>query len=249
MNAEDEARARLEVAQLYVEMGQLPKAARYYIQAAEIFLNAQLAAKARELLLKVLDFDPGNAQAESMLASLAGNPTVTGQRAPTAPAPVAPPPVSTPPPEAAPTAGGPEFELPANATLLVPTPCLFLRRDQQTAVMSQVTQAPDPAKLRWDPLPRIDEAALAQRAADRKKRQEEERMASRTIVESAFGSDSIDFSSGEGGLLSAAQRGSTRRKKRDKGDDKKKKRRRSGGGGRGGSSALADAIQRKIQNS
>ena len=42
MSAEEEARARLEVAQLYVEMGQAPKAARYYLNAAEIYRDANL---------------------------------------------------------------------------------------------------------------------------------------------------------------------------------------------------------------
>ena len=42
MSAQDEIKQRLEVAQLYEEMGQLPKATRYYIAAAEIALKAKL---------------------------------------------------------------------------------------------------------------------------------------------------------------------------------------------------------------
>ena len=70
MSAQDEIKQRLEVAQLYEEMGQLPKATRYYIAAAEIALKGKLFDKGRELLHKALQLDPDNAQAKTYLDKL-----------------------------------------------------------------------------------------------------------------------------------------------------------------------------------
>lgn len=104
---EDEAKARLEVAQLYEGMpGQAVKAARYYFAAAEIFRGAGLNTRAREIYQKVVQLEPSNTQAQTILQSLlqaAGGaaPAAAQPQAPQAPAssaPESPRPVSTPRP-------------------------------------------------------------------------------------------------------------------------------------------------------
>ncbi|MGE0494962.1 MAG: hypothetical protein AB7S38_37490 [Vulcanimicrobiota bacterium] len=237
MNAEDEARARLEVAQLYVEMGQLPKAARYYLAAAEIYRDAGLAHKARELLLKVMEFEPGNVQAQEMIGSLAGTPGVGG--APSAPArPAAAPAAQTP---AAVTSGGGA----GSGAVTSPTPCLFLRKDQQAAVMSQITQAPDPAAFPFQPLPRVDARAMAKRQEERRQAEEAMRVKDRTRVESAFGGGPGGLTAGGGGLLAQAKRSGQGRRKGDSTEDEAPK--RGPRGVRSGNTDLADAIRRKLQ--
>lgn len=235
MNAEDEARARLEVAQLYVEMGQLPKAARYYLAAAEIYRDAGLAHKARELLLKVMEFEPGNVQAQEMIGSLAGTPGVGG--APSAPAQPAAAAAQAP---AVASGGGA-----GSGAVTSPTPCLFLRKDQQTAVMSQVTQAPDPAVFPFQPLPRVDARAMAKRQEERRKAEEAMKVKDRTRVESAFGGGPGGLTAGGGGLLAQAKRSGQGRRKNESAEEEAPK--RGPRGVRSGNTDLADAIRRKLQ--
>lgn len=248
MSAEEEARARLEVAQLYVEMGQAPKAARYYLNAAEIYRDAGLGAKARELFNKVLELDPGNAQAQAELNAMGtGGGAAPPTAPPTAGSPATP---SIPPPDL----GGGGAILPSDGTpppgatvgkLQVPTPVIYMRNDQRAAVIAQITTAPDPKAFPFDPLPKVDVNAIAEKLALRKAAEEAEAMKNRTVVESAFSSGGPGFSSGSSsGLLGSANlssAGGRKKKAPEPEDDSRKSRRRSG------NQDLADSIRRRMQ--
>ncbi len=130
-NAQEEIKARLEVAQLYEEMGQAPKAARYYLNAAEIALKSKLFDRGRELLHKVLQLEPENAQATTYLQKLDQHLASLG---------LAPP--SARPAGAASTGANPAPAPPRAASVsgqvTVPTPTLYLRSEQTAAILAQV---------------------------------------------------------------------------------------------------------------
>lgn len=188
-NAEDEAKARLEVAQLYEGMpGQAAKAARYYMNAAEIYRNAGIMGRARELFQKVVQLDPSNAQAAAILqqmvagGSAAPAPVVQPRQAqppqqpPTAGSPAVPGP---PPPPAAPAAAG-------APRVIIPTPWVSREPRYIAAARGQLTTPPDRSEFPWDPLPPVDPAKVAARAEARKQVAKEAAEKTRTSVPSVF---------------------------------------------------------------
>ncbi len=235
MNAQEEVKARLEVAQLYEEMGQNPKAARYYLAAAEICLKSKLYSQGQEFLQKVLQLDPDNAQAKSYLEKLEKHLAAHGMGT-----------------KSSSSGGGPAGAAPAPAAggeLTVPTPALYLTQDQISAILSQVTSAPNAKFFPFDPLPRVDKEAIARKAAQAEAKRAAERDKERTSVESAFNSGESSFNSTTG-FLNQAQRGGPRRSRKDKDKakskdkgDKSKRRRRSAGGNQ----SLAESIARRVR--
>ncbi len=229
MNPQEEIKARLEVAQLYEEMGQNPKAARYYLAAAEISLKAKYFDKGREFLEKVLVLDPDNAQAKEYLQRLAQHIESKG--------------------------GGParaanEKNQASGVGLTIPTPSVYLRRDQISAILSQVASAPNPKFFPFDPLPKVDSRAIEKKAEQLEAKREEARAKERTSVDSAFSRGPSSFGSGGGGgFLNQVQRGgrSNRDKTPEKSDQTPTESGRRRGGGRGGNQDLADAIQKRIK--
>lgn len=66
----DEARARLDVAELYLDMDQPQKAIRYLLEAAEILLGGGALADCQRVLEKVLSLSPDHSGAREMLDCL-----------------------------------------------------------------------------------------------------------------------------------------------------------------------------------
>ncbi len=220
---EDEAKARLEVAQLYEGMpGQAVKAARYYFAAAEIFRGAGLNTRAREIYQKVVQLEPANAQAQALLQSMlqaAGgaapapqpqNTPATGLGAPrtvSLPRSSGEPPASTgasaasaptPRPVAAgstPASSQPATSgaAPARGLVMIPTPWIGREPRYVAAARGQLTSPPDRKVLHYDPLPPVDPNKVAARAEMRKQAQKELNRKSATRIESAFGSVKSPF--------------------------------------------------------
>lgn len=241
MSAQDEIKQRLEVAQLYEEMGQLPKATRYYIAAAEIALKAKLFDKGRELLHKALQLDPDNAQAKTYLDKLDKHLASLGVAAPRAQA--AP---GSPAPRAAGSAAA------GSGGVTLPTPALYLRSEQISAILSQVSSAPNPKFFPYTPLPKIDEKAIQAKNKRLEAAREAQRAKERTAVESAFGNSSGGFTSSgsTSGFLSQAQRSSRPRREKpveeesvETNDSSERGRRRRGGANQD----LADSIRKRLQ--
>ncbi|MEW6283869.1 MAG: hypothetical protein AB1758_34975, partial [Candidatus Eremiobacterota bacterium] len=69
---EEAALQRLEVAELYRDMGQGPKAAKYFCQAAELYYRMSKAQRAGELYKVALDLDPQCAEAQQGMQRLMG---------------------------------------------------------------------------------------------------------------------------------------------------------------------------------
>lgn len=239
MNAQEEIKARLEVAQLYEEMGQLPKASRYYLNAAEIALKAKLFDRGRELLTKVLQLEPDNAQAQGYLQKLDAFMVSQGQA----------PPSSQP-------SGGTAVPAPAVAMaaagsgkVTMPTPALYLRSEQIAAILSQVSSAPNPKFFPYTPLAKIDPRAIEEKNKRMEAAKEAERAKERTAVESAFGNSKGGFTSGGGthGILNAAQRSGSGRRKKEEPEEapatESGRRKRTGGANQD----LANSILKRLQ--
>ena len=236
MKAQEEIKARLEVAQLYEEMGQLPKASRYYLAGAEIALKAKLFDHGRELLHKVLELDSDNKQAQTYLTKLdehlaslgfapqgAGN----GKRSPVAAASV-------------------------KGQVTIPTPALYLSSDQISAILAQVSSAPNAKFFPFTKLPTLDADAIADKDKKLEAVREEARAKERTAVESAFGNSKGGFSSSSqtSGFLNQAQR-SGRGNRKSKGEGAESPPNESGrrrGGRRGGNQSLADSIRKRLED-
>jgi tetratricopeptide (TPR) repeat protein len=233
MSAQDEIKQRLEVAQLYEEMGQLPKATRYYIAAAETALKGKLFDRGRELLNKALDLDPDNAQAKTYLEKLDKHLTSLGY------APKAAENSATPArPAAAAGSGG----------VTVPTPALYLRSEQVSAILSQVSSAPNQKFFPYTPLPKINMQAIEEKNRKLEAAREAQRAKERTAVESAFGNSRGGFTSTgtTSGFLDQAQRSGRKREKveesvEEESTDSRRKRRR------GANKDLADSIRKRLQ--
>lgn len=236
MNTQDEIKQRLEVAQLYEEMGQTAKAVTYYIAAAEIALKGRLFTLGQEFLNKVLALDSSNEKAKNYLQRLQQHlASVDGGAGGS--------------PGAQPTAGQSPAAAQApslSGKLTVPTPALYLRSDQIGAILAQVSSAPNGKFFPYDPLPKIDQRAIEQKAQALEARREQERAKERTAVESAFGNrPRPEFRTG-GGLLDQVKRSGRGSKKDSKPEEDDGGRKR---GQRGGNQNLADRIARKIQGS
>lgn len=203
-SVDDEARARLDVAQLYEEMGQLPKAVRYYLEAAQIYKDGGVAGKHRELITKVLEMDPENEAAKLEMTRLARPPAPSPQS--TAPAP-APAPPTPPNPGVAPkaqTTGLPPLQLPQPkpGKVLVPTPWLF--RDPRVVAKAKAEIKPvEQSQLAFDPLPSVDPQMVMLKQEQRRKQEEEAARKANPRVESAFASRPSAFGGGQGGSLFA----------------------------------------------
>lgn len=209
-NAEDEAKARLEVAQLYEEMGQGAKAVRYLIAAAEIYRDRGDQTRMREVYQRVLAIEPNNAQAQKDLGALQ-QAAIDAQARPAsggAPPPAAsqagaqpagrgaqPTPVAAGAP-AAPTQAVAGGAGPSGRRVMTPTP--WVGRDPKfvTAVRAQVTGPPDKMLFPFHPLPRIDDRALQARAEARREKEAAEARKNQTRVDSQFSSGESRFSMG-----------------------------------------------------
>lgn len=230
MNPQDEIKARLEVAQLYEEMGQNPKAARYYLAAAEIALKAKLFDQARGFLEKVLALDPENKEARSYLDRLNQHLAAHGMA----------------PPAGGGGGGGPVVEPATGGGLLVPTPSVYLRKDQISAILSQVASAPNPKFFPFNPLPKVDERAIEQKSRQAEARREEQRAKERTAVESSFSKGPSAFGSGGSGAgMFGAGVGGRPRKDKEKSQEAPPEEKRRGG--RGANNDLAEAMRRRLQ--
>lgn len=193
-NVEDEARARLDVAQLYEDMGQIPKAVRYYLEAAQIYKEGGIPVRHRELCNKILRLDPGNAQAEAELASARAASGIDGPPA-AAPAPAASgegaPAAAPAAPKPAPSSGNqlPPLQLPQPqpGRVLVPTPWLFRDPRYVASAKKQLTTPLDRSQLPFDPLPKVDPQMVVLRQEARKKAEEEAARKANPRVGSAFG--------------------------------------------------------------
>lgn len=64
------ARECLDVAQLYLELGSLPKAITYFLEAAETEFHEGRTDESRAILQRVLQFDPEHARAGDLLHRL-----------------------------------------------------------------------------------------------------------------------------------------------------------------------------------
>jgi tetratricopeptide (TPR) repeat protein len=239
MKAQEEIKARLEVAQLYEEMGQLPKASRYYLAAAEIALKGKLFDRGRELLHKVLELDPDNTQAKTYLQKLDKHLESLGQ---------APPRSATGPSVSQPTAAA------GSGGVTVPVPSLYLRSEQISAILSQVSSAPNPKFFPFTPLPKIDAHAVEEKNKRIEAAKEAERAKERTAVESAFGNRSRDGFTQSGltsGFLDQAQRSGSRRRKKEEestettADEAPTEGRRRGR--RGANQDLRDSISKRLR--
>ena len=97
---------------------------------------------------------------------------------------------------------------------MVPTPSVYLRKDQIAAILSQVASAPNPKFFPFNPLPKVDEKAIEQKSRQAEARREEQRAKERTAVESSFSKGPSPFASGgPGGGMFGAQGGGRRKDK------------------------------------
>lgn len=232
MNPQDEIKARLEVAQLYEEMGQGPKAARYYLAAAEIALKAKLFDQGKGFLEKVLVLEPDNKEARNYLDRLMAHLQSHGMAGGGG---------SSKPPEAE--------NKPSSAGLSVPTPSVYLRKDQIAAILSQVASAPNPKFFPFSPLPKVDVKAIEAKARATEALREEQRMKERTSVESAFNRGPSNFGSGGSSFLGGATRGSGRARDKDKSQEAAAEAEKPRGSGRRqGNQNLADSILKRIKD-
>ena len=221
--AKEEIKARLEVAQLYEEMGQNAKAARYYLAAAETALKAKFYDQGREFLDKVLELEPDNAQAQTYLQKLEKHLSSLGVKA----APKAAAPVSS------------------GTGLSVPTPSVYLTNDQIAAILAQVSSAPNPKFFPFDPLPKVETSAIAEKAKIAEAAKEAERIKNRTAVGSAFSSDGPSFQV-SGGFLNDAQRSNRGKRKKKKAENEAQEGKKKRKGRRGANTDLADSIRKKL---
>ena len=200
-NVEDEAKARLDVAQLYEDMGQLPKAVRYYLEAAQIYKEGGVGVRHRELCNKILRLDPDNAQAQAELKAAGG-----GEPKPAAAASAEGASAEGAPAEGAPaakprqTSGNqlPPLQLPQPqpGKVLIPTPWLFRDPRYVQSARKQLSTPLDRARLNFDPLPKVDPQMVMIKQDQRKKAEEEASRKANPRVESAFGNRPSAFGSG-----------------------------------------------------
>ncbi len=195
-NVEDEARARLDVAQLYEDMGQMPKAIRYYLEAAQIYREGGVPARHRELCNKILRLDPSNAQAQEELNQARAASGIDG---PPEPAPAAAVSdassgsgegaVSAAPAAPKQQAGGlPPLQLPQPqpGKVLIPTPWLFRDPRYVQSAKKQLSTPLERSQLPFDPLPKVDPQMVMIKQEQRKKAEEEAERKRRPTVDSAF---------------------------------------------------------------
>ena len=260
-NVEDEARARLDVAQLYEDMGQTAKAARYYLEAAQIYKDGKVFSRAKELYNKVLKLEPGNVTAADELEGLTGptpnstvavsNPDAGGASSGEggAVAPAKKPSGNQLPPL--------QLPKPQPGKVLVPTPWLFRDPRYVASAKKQITIAVERERLAYDPLPRVDPQMVMLKQEQRKKAEEEAARKAKPQVESAFANRPSAFggqSGGSGGGLfgktsapSAPAAPAASSTPAQPQTPPPAARPGQLGGARGGSADLAELIQRRLQ--
>lgn len=131
----------------------------------------------------------------------------------------------------------------------MPPPLLFVRPEVVTQVRQQIAGPPDPKKLPWNPLPKVDPEAAA-RVVDDMEKKKQAAVSSSDLsgpVRSAFSSQST-VTGGLAGLFAGREAGSTGgtpapTPKFGAPETPKP----AGGGARTGNQALADAIARRLQ--
>lgn len=248
-SVEDEARARLDVAQLYEEMNQIPKAVRYYLEAAQIYKDGGVQVRYKEMLTKVLQLDPENAQAQTEMNRVNTPPPATyaPTARPAAPAPSKPggnspslPPLQMPTPQA--------------GKVLCPTPWLFRDPRYVQSAKKQLTQAVDRNELQFDPLPKVDPQMVMLKQEQRKKAEEEAARRANPRVVSAFADRPSPFASNQGGekkpggLFGGAASSGPRSAPGTPAPQEQPAASRFGmGGGRSGNQDLAEQIQRRLR--
>lgn len=166
------------------------------------------------------------------------------------PGPPRPPGAPTGPPPAAPPGRGPTPASLAAAPgqLHTPPPLLYIDPAKAAKIRQQVTTPPDPAKLPWTPLQKVDAeaAARAVEAAEKRRQASSPTSEASGPVRSAFSSTPSPVTGG--GLFGAPRDGgassggtSTPR------FGAPESRPAAGGGTRTGNQALADAIAKRMQ--
>lgn len=205
-NVEDEARARLDVAQLYEDMGQMPKAIRYYLEAAQIYREGGVPARHRELCNKILRLDPNNVAAQEELNSAraaAGDVPAAAPPVEATAAPVGG--VAAAAPAAAPKPGQlPPLQLPQPqpGKVLIPTPWLFRDPRYVQSAKKQLSKPLERSQLPFDPLPKVDPQMVMIKQEQRKKAEEDAAAKARPQRASAF-------EKREGGSIFAAPKPAT----------------------------------------
>ncbi|MBN9415433.1 MAG: hypothetical protein J0I12_08320 [Candidatus Eremiobacteraeota bacterium] len=192
-NVEDEARARLDVAQLYEDMGQMPKAIRYYLEAAQIYREGGVPARHRELCNKILRLDPNNGPAQEELnAARAAAGDVPAAPAVDAAAPAAVGGATATAAAAAPAAPKPgqlpplQLPQPQPGKVLIPTPWLFRDPRYVQSAKKQLSKPLERSQLPFDPLPKVDPQMVMIKQEQRKKAEEEAARKLNPVRGSAF---------------------------------------------------------------
>lgn len=247
-NVEDEARARLDVAQLYEDMGQMPKAIRYYLEAAQIYREGGVPARHRELCNKILRLDPGNAQAQEELNAARAASGLDGPPAP--PSGESPPPAATGAVAAAPAAPKPpaagalpplQLPQPQPGKVLIPTPWLFRDPRYVQSAKKQLSTPLERSVLQFDPLPKVDPQMVMIKQEQRKKQEEEAARKANPVRESAFAKrEGSVFTSNKPAAPPSSKPAPTAAAA-------PAPQQLTPGGGRGGNQDLADAIRRRMQ--
>lgn len=257
-NVEDEARARLDVAQLYEDMGQIPKAVRYYLEAAQIYKEGGVAVRHRELCNKILRLDPENAQAKAELGAAAA---AAGIEPPAAAAPAAgasdAPSGEGQPAARKPASGShlPPLQLPQPqpGKVLVPTPWLFRDPRYVKEAKKQISTPLQRSRLPFDPLPQVDPQMVMIKQEARKKAEEEASRKANPRVGSAFSGDRPSaFTSGiakpAGGFGMASSAGASAASAAAAAPTPSTPARPAPlGGGRSGNQDLAEQIRRRLK--
>ncbi len=245
----EEAQARLEVAQLYQEMGQIPKAVRYYLAAADIYKGMGNRDGALTILRKVLDLEPGNELAKSKFKDLGGvlkkadSPAQGGSsQQPAATRDDAKPRASQ--------SHEDKKRRPIEG-VYKPVPWLLTATEVLEKIRGEIKSPPDPVKLPFFPLPKIDPVALARRVAQLEAKKKREAEKQRTAVASAFDSSQSApaiTSAGTGGFAVSKSKGSfgiaIAGRRRSSSSEGERKKRRSAI--RGGNQSLAEAIRKRL---
>lgn len=132
--------------------------------------------------------------------------------------------------------------------LHAPPPLLFVRPALVTQVRQQIAGPPDPKKLPWNPLPKVDAEAAAKVVDDMEKKKQASISSSDLSgpVRSAFSSQST-VTGGLAGLFAGREGGSPGTPPTTPKFGAPETPKPAGGGNRTGNQALADAIARKLQ--
>ena len=224
----------------------MPKAIRYYLEAAQIYREGGVPARHRELCNKILRLDPGNAQAQEELNSARAASGLDG--------PSAPPSGETPPPTAGAVAAAPaapkppaagalpplQLPQPQPGKVLIPTPWLFRDPRYVQSAKKQLTTPLERSQLQFDPLPKVDPQMVMIKQEQRKKQEEEAARKANPIRESAFAKR-------EGSVFTSNKPSAPAATKPAAPAAAPAPAQPTPGGGRAGNLDLAEAIRRRMQ--